>query len=190
MPLTLKMLLIGLFVLLGACSSAPINYHTLTPAQPASTARGPAGVEILLERVTVPAQVDRSQIVIREGNSGLVILETEWWGASLSEEIQTALIDQLNARPSSSAAAPQKTVLRVDFQRFDSIPGQYALLDAKWRLRNSAASTTAGQTACRTIVQTPAGTSIDELVAAHQVNLQKLAAAIVSTSQGGRCPAQ
>ena len=40
----------------------------------------PAGADIQIEGISVPPQVDRPQIVIRQGDSGLVILETEWWG--------------------------------------------------------------------------------------------------------------
>ena len=79
----------------------------------------------------MPPQVDRPQIVIRQGNSGLAILETEWWGASLVDELRSALVDQLvNNNPQ------RKVSVRLDVQRFDSIPGQYALIDVKWRLRN------------------------------------------------------
>jgi uncharacterized lipoprotein YmbA len=78
----------------------------------------------------VPPQVDRPQIVIRQGNSGLAILETEWWGASLADELRSALIDQLN-----NTSGRGNVSVRIEVQRFDSIPGQYALIDAKWRLR-------------------------------------------------------
>ena len=74
-----KITLLAALLLLTACRSDPIQFHTLTPAQPA---RG-NGDEIRIEGISVPPQVDRAQIVIRQGNSGLAILETDWWGASL-----------------------------------------------------------------------------------------------------------
>ncbi len=128
MPLTLKFTLVAVALLLGACRSDPIHYHTLSPAQPTGQSR--AGVDIQIEQVSVPPQVDRTQMVIRQGNSGLAILETEWWGASLSDELHSSLDEQL-----SNPGAP-KSSLRVDVQRFDSIPGRYARMDAQWRLRN------------------------------------------------------
>ena len=70
----------------------------------------------------MPPQVDRPQIVIRQGNSGLAILETEWWGASLADELRSALTDQL-----SNTSGRGNVSVRIDVQRFDSIPGQYAL---------------------------------------------------------------
>ena len=168
-----KALLVGLLVILGACSSAPIRYHTLVPKQSASG----VAMDIRDDQATVPPQVDRSQIVVRQGDTGLAILETEWWGASLADELQNALVDQLGSTPAASAQAS----LRVDVQRFDSVPGQFSLLDARWRLKPAGAGAI---TACRTTLQTPAGNSVDELVAAHQVNLRKLAEIIGQASRG------
>ncbi|MFJ2366682.1 membrane integrity-associated transporter subunit PqiC [Pseudomonas sp. NPDC087697] len=186
MPLSLKVSLLSLAVLLAACRSDPIHYHTLTPAQPATGSRG--GADIQIERVTVPPQVDRPQIVIRQGNSGLAILETEWWGASLSDELKSALVDQL-----SGATSQRKVSLRVDVQRFDSVPGQYALVDLKWRLRTVETDTSSAPLTCRTTLQTPAGPTIDDLVAAHQNNVKRLASLInkmVSAPFNGCPPAE
>lgn len=183
MSLSLKIPLLGLVVLLAACRSDPIHYHTLTPAQPAPGTRDSANIQI--ERVSVPPQVDRTQMVIRQGNSGLAILETEWWGATLSDELQSALVDQL-----SGSASGRKLALRVEVQRFDSVPGQYALIDAKWRLRAVGPGEDNLLLSCRTTLQTPAGASIDELVLAHQGNVKRLAAAISQAARntGGGCP--
>jgi uncharacterized lipoprotein YmbA len=164
-------------LLLAACRSDPIQFHTLIPAQPGLAARN-NGAEIQIEAISVPPQVDRPQIVIRQGNSGMAILETEWWGASLSDELRTALADQLvNSNPQ------RKMSVRLDVQRFDSIPGQYALIDVKWRLRNLGESDNALVT-CRSTLQTPSGPSIDELVAAQQSNVKRLAALISQAAAG------
>ncbi|WP_347905529.1 PqiC family protein [Pseudomonas purpurea] len=181
MALSLKIPVIGLLLLLGACRSDPIQYHTLTPVQPGGTARND-GVQIQIESVSVPPQVDRPQIVVRQGNSGLAILETQWWGASLGEELRSALVDQL-----ASTSSGAKVLLRVDVQRFDTVPGQYALLDTQWRLRRSDNATSL---TCRSTLQTPSGATLDDLVAAHQHNLKQLAALILqaATSHRSTCP--
>ena len=182
MSLPLRVSLLGALLLLAACRSDPIHYHTLIPAQPAADAQG--GANIQFEQVSVPPQVDRPQMLIREGSSGLAILETEWWGASLSEELQSALVDQL-----SSAGNGHKWLLRVEVQRFDTVPGQYALVDAQWRLRNAgSAGSEASVLTCRTTVQTPAGPTIDDLVVAHQNNVKRLASAIRQAASSARCP--
>ncbi|KQV10679.1 hypothetical protein ASC74_11555 [Pseudomonas sp. Root329] len=173
----LKISLVTALLLLAACRSEPIQFHTLTPVQPSSNSRTSAA-DIQIEGLSVPPQVDRPQIVIRQGNSGMAILETEWWGASLSDELRTALADQLvNSNPQ------RKMSVRLDVQRFDSIPGQYALIDVKWRLRNLGESDNALVT-CRSTLQTPSGPSIDELVAAQQSNVKRLAALISQAAAG------
>lgn len=176
---TLSMLIA--LLALGACRSDPIQFHTLTPAQP-GPASPAAGSEIQIESISVPPQVDRPQIVIRQGNSGLAILETQWWGASLVDELRSALVDLLsNSRPGQGLS------LRLDVQRFDSIPGQYALMDAKWRLR---ARDTSNTLTCRSTLQTRAGASIDEVVIAQQDNVRRLALMISQAAMGPRtaCP--
>lgn len=178
MPLTLKLTLVAVALLLGACRSDPIHYHTLSPAQPTGQAR--AGVDIRIEQVSVPPQVDRTQMVIRQGNSGLAILETEWWGASLADELHSTLDEQLN-----NPGAP-KSSLRVDVQRFDSIPGRYARMDVQWRLRNLGGDTR--PLTCRSSLQTPAGASIDELVTAHQQNVQQFIDLVEQAAVRKACP--
>jgi len=174
MAFPLKMTLIAALSLLAACRSDPIQFHTLMPAQLNAGARSVADVQI--EALTVPPQVDRPQIVVRQGNTGMAILETDWWGASLVDELRSALLDQMiNNNPQ------RRVSVRVEVQRFDSIPGQYGLLDVKWRLRSAnggAPGDTNPMLNCRSTLQTPSGPSIDELVTAQQNNVRRLAAAI------------
>ncbi|WP_085687200.1 MULTISPECIES: membrane integrity-associated transporter subunit PqiC [unclassified Pseudomonas] len=180
MALPLKFTVLAACLLLGACRSDPISFHTLTPAQPPA---GKSAGEITIEGISVPPQVDRPQIVIRQGNSGLAILETEWWGASLGDELRSALADQL-----SNAGGQRKVSVRIDVQRFDSIPGQYGLIDVKWRLRQADAGDN-GLVACRSVLQTPSGPTIDDLVTAQQNNVRRLAAMISQAAGSSRgCP--
>ena len=178
MVFPLKIMLIAALAVLAACRSDPIQFHTLTPAQlssPGST------TDIRIESLIVPPQVDRPQIVVRQGNTGMAILETQWWGASLVDELRSALLDQMvNSNPQ------RKLSVRLEVQRFDSIPGQYGLIDVKWRLRNGEEILMT----CRSTLQTPSGPSIDELVAAQQNNVKRLAALISQAASGTRssCP--
>ncbi|MFQ6573845.1 PqiC family protein [Pseudomonas sp. UM16] len=175
-----KFALLGLSLLLAACRSDPIHYHTLIPQQPVPVSK----VDVQLEMISVPPQVDRPQMVIRQSNSSLAILETEWWGASLADELQNALNNQF-----ASNNAQPRLGLRVDVQRFDSLPGQYALFDARWRLR-TAGGTEANALNCRSVIQTPAGATIEELVVAHQQNLKRFTELVSQAASSGvsRCP--
>ncbi|KQN48817.1 hypothetical protein ASE98_05370 [Pseudomonas sp. Leaf48] len=183
MAFPLKITLVAALALLAACRSDPIEFHTLTPVQLGTSARTTSEIEI--EVLTVPPQVDRPQIVVREGNTGMAILETQWWGASLVDELRSALADQMvNNNPQ------RKVSVLVEVLRFDSIPGQYGLIDVKWRLRGVNQGDS-GLMTCRSTLQTPSGPSIDELVTAQQTNVKRLAALISQASaktQGG-CPA-
>ena len=183
MAFPLKMTLIAALALLAACRSDPIQFHTLTPAQPNVNSRNNADIRI--ESLSVPPQVDRPQIVVRQGNTGMAILETDWWGASLADELRSALVDQMvNSNPQ------RKMSVRLDIQRFDSIPGQYGLIDVKWRLRELGQSENSMVT-CRSSLQTPSGPTIDDLVAAQQNNIKRLAALISQAANGTQrgCPA-
>ncbi|MNS04322.1 hypothetical protein D3C72_356790 [compost metagenome] len=164
----------SLLAVLWGCSSTPNNYHTLVPSEPVRD----GGQRIQVARVAVPPQVDRPQLVVRQGQSGLAILETEWWGANLVDEFRSALQDQLGGPVGGG-----KALLRVDVQRFDSVPGRYASLEAVWRLTRPGAA----ELTCRTSLQTPADNSIASLVNAHQANLRKLAEAVRGSARQGSC---
>ena len=183
MTFPLKITWVAPLLLLAACSSQPIAFHTLTPAHWNNSTRAEAA-GIRIESISVPPQVDRPQIVIRQGNSGLAILETEWWAASLVDELSSALQDQL-----VNGNSQRKMSVRLDVQRFDSIPGQYGLIDVKWRLRKLGGGDNALVT-CRSTLQTPSGPSIDDLVAAQQSNVKRLAALITQAANGTQrgCP--
>lgn len=131
----------------------------------------------------MPPQVDRPQIVIRQGDSGVAILETQWWAASLVDELRSALVDQL-------ASNRKNLAVRIEVQRFDSIPGQYALLDVKWRLRQTGTDERTPLT-CRTVVQSPSGPTIDDLVIAQQNNVKRFAALLsqAADKSPSGCPA-
>ncbi|HCS43139.1 MAG TPA: hypothetical protein DIW52_09975 [Pseudomonas sp.] len=184
MAFPLKITLVTALLLLTACRSDPIQFHTLIPTQLGSHSKS-AVADIQIEAISVPPQVDRPQIVIRQGNSGLAILETQWWAATLVDELSSALKDQLvNSNPQ------RKMSVRLDVQRFDSIPGQYGLIDVKWRLRNLGESDNSLIT-CRSTLQTPSGPAIDDLVAAQQNNVRRLAALITQAAGAAQrvCPA-
>ncbi|WP_426133972.1 PqiC family protein [Pseudomonas sp. PWP3-1b2] len=175
MTFPLKITLVSAVLLLAACRSEPIAFHTLTPVHWNNSTQAQAS-DIRIESISVPPQVDRAQIVIRQGDSGVAILETQWWAATLADELKSALVDQL-----ANSQARQPVSLRVDVQRFDSVPGQYALLDVKWRLRQTGDSARAPLT-CRSTLQSPAGPTIDDVVAAHQNNLKRFAALVSKTA--------
>jgi len=170
---------------LNACRSEPIHFHTLLPTfEP----RENRGANIVIQALSVPPQVDRAQIVVRQGDSSLAVLETDWWGATLADEMKNALSDQLGPR---DAGALPPLLARIEVRRFDSAPGQYALLDASWRIGDGAANTRPALV-CAALLRQDAGDSVDALVGAQQRNIAQLAARIEASARswrnGGGCP--
>lgn len=171
---------------LGACRSEPIRYHTLSPA---SAATGDSVSAITVQSVTVPPQVDRTQIVLRENDSHLVPLESDWWGAPLADELKNALVIRM-AAPAGENAPTTAVAVRVDVRRFDSVPGRYALIDAQWWL-SAEKNGRRESHSCAAQLRSDADDSIDSLVAAQQQNINRLAQRIAQSAArwlaGGDC---
>jgi uncharacterized protein len=177
----------ALAVLLGACSSAaPPRFHTLMPAPASSTAKiGPTGSlawEVLA--VSVPAQVDQPQWVVRTADGSLAVLEQERWIAPLGEEIRAAVAERLTqivGVPAPVAPGEQRNRwrVRIEVQRFDSAPGREARLEATWTVRSDAEG--AASVSCRgEFVQSLASGGYPALAQGHQQAVAKLAGAIGS----------
>jgi uncharacterized protein len=174
---------LGLAVLLGACSSAsPPRFHTLLPLQaPVKPAIVPAGAvawEVL--PVTVPAQVDQPQWVVRTADGSLAVLEQERWIAPLGDDIRAAVSDRLT-RALGAAAAPAEPAkawrVRIDVQRFESAPGREVRLEATWTL--SSGIEAAVPLRCHgDFVQQLATASYPALAKAHQQGVVQLADSI------------
>jgi uncharacterized lipoprotein YmbA len=157
---------------LAGCSSTPTQYLTLVPSAAQSATGGNAVGPTV--SVTIPSQVDQPQLAIRRSDGSMVLLEYERWIAPLSDEIRTALTLALARQwPAGSADAVR---VSVDVQRFDSVPGQYALLDAVWTL------TTIGSppqtTSCRSSIRIPVDGGYPALARGHQAAIEQLATQI------------
>ena len=77
---------------LAACSSAPTHFHTLIPPSsglPPNTA--PFLIDV--QAVGVPPQVDQPALVLRQGASGIAVLDGERWASPLGDEIRGAAGD-------------------------------------------------------------------------------------------------
>lgn len=157
----------------GCNTSPPIQYHTLV-SPPDSTTAGKAMRSIVVEHVTVPPQVDRSELVIREGQSRLMILGADWWGAPLPEEIRSALASQLDQ--GSTSADPVR--VWVDVTRFDAIPSDQAWLDAAIRMVDRRGPADAITLTCHVHLHSPTDADVTSVVLAHQTNVQSLASRI------------
>lgn len=196
--------LIALLALAG-CASVPLHYYTLVPsASSQAPSASPAAFDFELLPVSVPAQVDQPQLVVRQGGQGVALLENERWIAPLGDEIRAAvsahLAADLNSTDVSDLPKGDRPVLRVklDVRRFEAVPGSYALLDAAWsvrKLEQRSGAESSPALSCTIRIRESVGTGYNSLVAGYQRALTRLSARIssgapaVADGETPSCPA-
>lgn len=194
---------IALALGLSACASAPIHYYTLVPSAsgPSTAVRTAVAAPFQFELlpVSIPVQVDQPQLVVRQGEQGVALLEGERWIAPLADEVRgalsTDLTRELHTQDVSGLPATGQPRLRikVDLRRFDSVLGNYALIDAAWSLRALTGETTL---TCTSHIIEPVGPGYDALVQGHQQAFARLAGQIaqaakpMAAGQKADCPEQ
>ncbi|PYD94344.1 hypothetical protein DNF23_00145 [Pseudomonas syringae pv. pisi] len=195
MTLRLKLMVLAAAVGLGACTSTQTHYYTLiAPMSATSTAASkPMPFQFEMLPVIMPVQVDQPPLVVRQGNGSLAILDTERWGSPLGDEFHDALTPQLERRFGSRDMAglpknsDQPTLsLRTDVRRFESMPGNYALIDVVWTLGLREAGATAGSKrqslTCSSVIREQAGEGMENLIMSHQKAVAQLADKIAATA--------
>ena len=135
--------LIALFLLLTACgTTVPAKYYLLTPAGGGAT--GASGKQLLISvgPVTLPAYLDRSQIVTRSGNAELDLADGQRWAEPLQQNFSRVLAEDLYGLlgagkvivwPAREPAAVDYRVA-VDVERFDCNDQGEAILTASWSI--------------------------------------------------------
>jgi len=196
---TLNLAIATLALVLGACGSAPpLRYYTLVPPAGGATASPSApAFQFELLPVTIPAQVDQPQMVVREGGQGVSVLQGQRWIAPLADELRGALAADLSrdfrAQDVTGLPSQGKSTVRIklDVRRFDSVPGSYAYLDAAWSVRSLSGG---DPLACTSRISETVGEGYDALVQGHQQAIGKLAGQIgtvagaMASGQPARCP--
>lgn len=177
---------------LAGCSSAPTHYYTLmetVPDAPAATSSANAPFQLQVLSARMPVQVDQPQLVVRQDQGALAILENDRWGAPLADEFHDALAYRLERETGSRdlAGMPKAADLPVlsvqtDVRRFDSLPGRYALLDVVWSLTLRDGEQRRSLT-CASQIRQPAAADINSLVMAHQQAVGQLAKHIATTAR-------
>lgn len=186
---------------LAGCASAPVHYYTLTMQSGSESRVAAAPYPFELLPVSVPAQVDVPQLVVRTGGQRMQLLDGQRWIAPLGDEIRSALsanlANALGVPDMSGLPGNSRTRLRItlEVRRFESVPGDHALIEAAWSLRLIGASGGQEAFSCTSLVSERAGAGYDALVAAHQQALATLASRIAGAARvyeaGNRpvCPA-
>lgn len=177
----------------GCASTPPSRFYTLSggTATPAATS---SNLSIVVGPVSVPAAVDRPEIVVSTGANQVALDEFNRWAGPLGDNISRVVAENLVAL----LGAPRVTLfpqtlsadadlrVAIEVQRFDSTPGESTMLDAVWAVRRAKdGKSETGRTTVREIVPQK---SYDALVAAHSRAIARLSqdiAAVVRTLAGG-----
>ena len=155
----------------GCAASPPSRFYTLSAASgPAATS---AKLSIAVGPVSVPAVVDRPQIVVDIGPNQVRLEEFNRWASPLQNNIARVVADNLvlmlgTPRVTLTAqglGADADYRAAIDVQSFSSAPGEAALLDAVWNVRR--AKDGKAETGRTTVRETVQERGYDALAAAH-----------------------
>ena len=176
----------------AGCSSAPSRFYTLN-----STATGGgtanSNVAVIVGPVSIPAEVDRPQFTVQVAPNRVAVDEFNRWAAPLGDNIGRVVAGNLGILLGTPNVATLPTAnfnsayrVSINIQRFETVPGKSALVDAVWMIRPpSGGATQSG----RTVASEPVSDdSYDSLAAAHSRALAKvssdIAAAIRAEADG------
>ena len=166
-------------ITVASCSaSAPARFYTLD-SKATADGQSPATYGVVIGAVSVPAVVDRPQLVVQVAPNRVEIDEFNRWAAPLAESIAEAVAANLSvllgtpnvATAQRESFAPAYRVT-LDVQRFESAPGEGVTIEAVWAVSRAGGDhSRAGRTTAHENVQAK---SIDALVAAHSLALTQL----------------
>jgi uncharacterized lipoprotein YmbA len=170
----------------AGCAAPRTAFYTLSPSADAAPPLPAADVAVSVGPVSVPEIVDRPAIVVRTGPNRVSIDEFNRWGSPLEDDIARVVASNLAALLGSprvaayprAAAADGGYRVRIDVLAFESAPGETAVLDAAWTVRNVKDGTRrAGRS---TISERTRGGEYSDLAAAHSRALGRMSADIAA----------
>ena len=125
----------------GCASTPPARFYSLSAA--ATPAAISSDLSVAVGPVSIPGAVDRPQMVVASAANPVRLDDFNRWAVPLQENLSSVIADNLAALlgtsrvtrfPKTSSAGADFRVA-IDVQRFDSIRGQWAVLDAVWTVR-------------------------------------------------------
>ena len=160
------------------CASDPARFYTLSataaPGAPASR------LSIAVGPVSVPATVDRPQIVVSTGINQVTLDDFNRWASPLQDNLASVIAENLV----TLLGTPRVTLfpqtlnadadyrVQVEIRNFESAPGKSASLDAVWTVRRAKdGKTETGRTSVREKFD---DNGYDALAAAHSRGVARL----------------
>jgi uncharacterized lipoprotein YmbA len=168
----------ALAALAAACTSTPSRFYTLSATATPSAAS--SNLSIAVGPVSVPAAVDRPQIVVSTSANQVTVDDFNRWAAPLQDNLARVVAENLVAL----LGAPRVTLfpqtlgadvdyrVQIEIRNFESAPGKSASLDAVWTVRRAKdGKTETGRTSAREKVD---GNDYEALAAAHSRGVARL----------------
>ncbi len=148
---TLALFLFGLVWLVGCTGKSPkADFYVLTAIPAAASAATALSGEmaIAVGPVSLPAELDRKQIVTRDAGNRLKIAELHRWAGPLQDNITSALTTNLTALLGTDRVAPYNREslfpfthhVVISINRFDGWPAGEILLDVTWSIKRTGVS--------------------------------------------------
>jgi uncharacterized protein len=168
----------------GCGTSAQPKYYSLnSTAAPDGAPAVP--LNVMVGPVSIPAGVDRPEFVVQSDPNRVDVDEFNRWSAPLGDSIARVVAGDLAVllgTPNVAIAPLANFVpayrVTIDVQRFDSVPGQGATVEAVWVVRKDiGGETTSGRTVAHETVQ---GNGFEALAAAHSRALEKVSTDIAA----------
>ena len=165
-------------VVLGAsCRSPQSHFYTLNATAAPTTIA--SSLSIAVGPVSVPAVVDRPEIVVSTGPNEVWPDDFNRWASPLQDNLSRAVAENLVALLGTPHVSlfPQSVSWGADYRvaidvlRFESTPGKTAILDASWIVRRKDGNTQTGRTE---VTEEVHGNNYDALAAAHSRAVTKL----------------
>ena len=131
---------VGLALLAGCAQSPPTQFFTLDALASAAPVRGAAGRPIRIDHVTIPAVMDRPEMVREHAAAQLKVDDFSHWGAPLGDLMRATLVEDLAGRLPAGRVLPAglpkldgAADIAVEVNAIHERPGSIAL-DVDWTL--------------------------------------------------------
>jgi len=168
----------------GCSNSAPARFYTLDAAAAPNSAV-PVKDTIMVGPVSVPASVDRPEFVVQTAPNRVDVDEFNRWASPLGDSIAQAVAGNLvkllgtpNVAAGPLANFDPAYRVTIEIQRFESVPGQSATIDAVWTVHSTASGEArSGRTTASEAVQ---GEGFNTLAAAHSRALARVSSDIAT----------
>lgn len=126
------------------CANHPPEHFFLIPSWPAETGPAIDMRPVAVQRIAIPALIERPQLVVVRGQHEVAVLENQRWAEPLADGLTRAVIAELRAAPArlpayaAQALRGRENALTVDIHIEELLAASNAAtrLKATWTVRN------------------------------------------------------